>query len=225
MDQVHKETLLRTRVELVKDLDVNDEVCDELLSQDIFTELMIEYIVAEHTRMDKVRRLLDDLSRRGSNAYNGFLVALKKTGYDFLASKIVENEKIVRREIEEKEKEKREKSEERERPMQTASNTVPSSRPLESGNDSAAQSSTIDSQHLNSNSKSSESFRLNLTSDMSAEDLPQQSKSEAPDFNPQPQGEVTVQEMACSPTKSQDDDMIDLNLGTTSNQTDMDVDH
>lgn len=79
--------------------------------------------------------------------------------------------------------------------MQTASNTVPSSRPLESGNDSAAQSSTIDSQHLNSNSKSSESFRLNLTSDMSAEDLPQQSKSEAPDFNPQPQGEVTVHEM------------------------------
>lgn len=135
--------------------------------------------------MDKVRRLLDDLSRRGSNAYNGFLVALKKTGYDFLASKIVENEKIFRSEIEEKEKEKREKSEERERPMQTASNTVPSSRPLESGNDSAAQSSTIDSQ----------SFRLNLTSDMSAEDLPQQSKSEAPDFNPQPQGEVTVHEM------------------------------
>lgn len=45
MDQVHKETLLRTRVELVKDLDVNDEFCDELLSQGIFTELMIEYIV------------------------------------------------------------------------------------------------------------------------------------------------------------------------------------
>lgn len=45
MDQVHKETLLRTRVELVKDLDVNDEICDELLSQGIFTELMIEYIV------------------------------------------------------------------------------------------------------------------------------------------------------------------------------------
>lgn len=72
--------------------------------------------------MDKVRRLLDDLSRRGSNAYHGFLWALRNAGYDFLASKIVENEKIVRREIEEKEREKRKKSEERGSPMQTATN-------------------------------------------------------------------------------------------------------
>lgn len=54
MDQVHKETLLRTRVELVKDLDVSDELCDELLSQDIFTELMIEYIVVSF--VEKISR-------------------------------------------------------------------------------------------------------------------------------------------------------------------------
>lgn len=225
MDLVQKGAILRTRVALVNDLDVSDELCDALMSQDIFSPLMIEYIVAQHTRMDKVRRLLDDLSRRGSNAYHGFLWALRNAGYDFLASKIVENEKIVRREIEEKEREKRKKSEERGSPMQTATNTVPSSRPLESGNDSASQSSTIDNQDLNPNSNSLESFRVDLTSDRSSEDIPQQSKSEEPYFKPQPQDEVTVHEMASSSTISQDDDMIDLNLSTTSNQTGMDVDH
>lgn len=105
--------------------------------------------------MDKVRRLLDDLSRRGSNAYHGFLLALRNAGYDFLASKIVENEKIVRREIEEKEREKRKKSEERE-------------------------------------CCSSFDKRISDTS---------------------------------SSTISQDDDMIDSNLSTISNQTGMDVDH
>lgn len=44
MDQIHKDALRRTRVALVKDLDVNN-VCDELLSQDIFTQLMMEYIM------------------------------------------------------------------------------------------------------------------------------------------------------------------------------------
>lgn len=29
---------------LVNDLDVSDELCDELMSQDIFSPLMIEYI-------------------------------------------------------------------------------------------------------------------------------------------------------------------------------------
>uniref|UniRef100_A0A8W8K3L4 CARD domain-containing protein n=1 Tax=Magallana gigas TaxID=29159 RepID=A0A8W8K3L4_MAGGI len=139
MDLVQKGAILRTRVALVNDLDVSDELCDALMSQDIFSPLMIEYIMAQHTRMDKVRRLLDDLSRRGSNAYHGFLWALRNAG--------------------------------------------------------------------------------------SSEDIPQQSKSEEPDFKPQPQDEVTVHEMASSSTISQDDDMIDLNLSTTSNQTGMDVDH
>lgn len=44
MDLVQKGAIRRTRVALVNDLDVSDELCDELMSQDIFSPLMIEYI-------------------------------------------------------------------------------------------------------------------------------------------------------------------------------------
>lgn len=44
MDQIHKDALHRTRVALVNDLDV-DNICDELLSQDICTQLMMECIM------------------------------------------------------------------------------------------------------------------------------------------------------------------------------------
>lgn len=52
----------------------------------------------ERTRIDKVRRLLEDLPRRGSNAYHDFLKVLRETGYKYLANEIVENEEIIRRE-------------------------------------------------------------------------------------------------------------------------------
>lgn len=44
MDQIHKDALRRTRVALVKDLDVN-VICNELLNKDIFTPLMVEHIM------------------------------------------------------------------------------------------------------------------------------------------------------------------------------------
>lgn len=44
MEQIHKDALRRTRVALVRDLDLNN-ISDELLSQDIFTQLMMEYIM------------------------------------------------------------------------------------------------------------------------------------------------------------------------------------
>jgi hypothetical protein len=44
MEQIHKDALRRTRVALVKDLDV-DVICDEVLANDIFTQLMMEYIM------------------------------------------------------------------------------------------------------------------------------------------------------------------------------------
>lgn len=62
--------------------------------------------------MDKVCCFLDDFFRRGFNVYYGFFWVLRNVGYDFFVSKIVENEKIVCKEIEEKEREKRKKSEE-----------------------------------------------------------------------------------------------------------------
>lgn len=44
MDQIHKDALRRTRVALVKDLNV-DHISDDLLAKDIFTPLMMEYIM------------------------------------------------------------------------------------------------------------------------------------------------------------------------------------
>lgn len=97
MEQIHKDALRRTRVTLVSDLDVNI-ISDELLGKDVFTPPMMEYIVNERTRIDRVRRLLDDLVRRGSNAYHGFLESLRNTGYEYLANEIVRNEELLRRE-------------------------------------------------------------------------------------------------------------------------------
>lgn len=43
MEQIHKDALRRTRVELVNNLDV-DIIFDELFAKDIFTPIMMEYI-------------------------------------------------------------------------------------------------------------------------------------------------------------------------------------
>lgn len=54
MDPVQKGAILRTRVVLVNDLDVSDELCDALMSQDIFSPLMIEYIMVSFGGMSAV---------------------------------------------------------------------------------------------------------------------------------------------------------------------------
>uniref|UniRef100_A0A8W8JXW5 Caspase-2 n=1 Tax=Magallana gigas TaxID=29159 RepID=A0A8W8JXW5_MAGGI len=149
MDQIHRDALRRTRVALVKDLDVNI-VCDELLSQDIFTPLMIEHIMVEGTRNDKVCRLLNTLVEIGTNAYQAFLNVLQTTGYEFLANQIVQNEEMIRREnpfistpIQET--------------NQPAEEIHPSPIPFELRNyTSAGQSSFVGTQIQNSNSSSLE---------------------------------------------------------------------
>ncbi|KAK3104537.1 hypothetical protein FSP39_004519 [Pinctada imbricata] len=96
MDEIHKSALKRTRVALVEDLDV-DHIYDHLLSEEIFTSLMLEYIKGERNRIDKTRRLLDDLPRRGPLAYKKFLICLRKCEYGFLADKIEHNENQIRK--------------------------------------------------------------------------------------------------------------------------------
>lgn len=54
MDLVQKGAILRTRVALVNDLDVSDELCDALMSQDIFSPLMIEYIMVSFSDISAV---------------------------------------------------------------------------------------------------------------------------------------------------------------------------
>lgn len=216
MEQIHKDALRRTRVALVKDLDVNN-ICDELLSQDIFTQLMMEYIMAERTRIDKVRRLLDDLVRRGPDAYLKFLDVLKKTGYEFLANLIIQNEEILRRE----------KEPFSSIPIQATNQTQgeihPASRPRPM-NITATQSSFVGSQNSNSNSSFMESFGSSsmVYSRSSGSSLPL-SRSGPSCLNPQPAG-LVVRELEFAAVESNEDDKLDLTGSSPLNPSSMDVD-
>lgn len=150
MDQIHRDALRRTRVALVKDLDVNN-IFDELLSQEIFTYLMMEYIMAERKSSDKVRRLLDDLVKGGPDVYLKFLDVLRKTGYEFLADLIVENEGILRR------KKEPFLSEQFQASNQTQEEIHPTPIPWSRTN-IATLSSFVGSQNSNLDSSSLESF-------------------------------------------------------------------
>lgn len=143
---------------------------------------------AERTRIDKVRRLLDDLVRRGPDAYLKFLNVLKKTGYEFLANLIIQNEEILRRE----------KEPFSSIPIQATNQTQgeihPASRPRPM-NITATQSSFVGSQNSNSNSSSMESFGSSsmIYSRSSESSLPL-SRSMPSRVNPQPGG-LVVREM------------------------------
>ncbi|XP_023327782.1 apoptotic protease-activating factor 1 [Eurytemora carolleeae] len=77
MERNHKNSLKKSRQQIVDDLDVND-VFDVLLQNDIFSDDIVERIKAETTRKDKARRLLDILPSRGPQAYPVFLEALRE---------------------------------------------------------------------------------------------------------------------------------------------------
>lgn len=97
MDPIHKEALKKCRTRIVRDLMPQAELWDLLLQYDIFTPMMLEYIEAEKTRTDKNRKLLDDLARRGPEAYGKFLICLRESGHGSIADTIVEWERLTRR--------------------------------------------------------------------------------------------------------------------------------
>lgn len=96
MEKVHKDALRKTRTRLVQDLHPEAEMWDMLVEEEIFTSMMMEYIQAEKARPDKIRRLLDDLIRRGPDAYAKFLRCLRRSGHQPLAEAIEENERKLR---------------------------------------------------------------------------------------------------------------------------------
>ncbi|XP_052689434.1 uncharacterized protein LOC128167645 isoform X4 [Crassostrea angulata] len=176
MEQIHKDALRRTRVALVETLDV-DIIYDELLGKDIFTPIMMEYIKNERTRIDKVRRLLDDLIRRGSNAYHDFLEVLRETGYKHLAKKIVENEDILRKEN---------ASKQARAEIHTSFNLIFD----KSKSNTPVQSPLVPSGISNSNPTSLESFDPSSTSKLSSESVPPPTRAESSNVEPHPGGLV-----------------------------------
>nr|XP_034313097.1 uncharacterized protein LOC105335099 isoform X2 [Crassostrea gigas] len=175
MEQIHKDALRRTRVVLVETLDV-DIIYDELLGKDIFTPIMMEYIKNERTRIDKVRRLLDDLIRRGSNAYHYFLEVLRETGYKHLAKKIVENEDILRKEN---------ASKQARAEIHTSFNLIFD----KSKSNTPVQSPLVPSGISNSNPTSLESFDPSSTSKLSSESVPPPTRAESSNVEPHPESD------------------------------------
>ncbi|KAL3861098.1 hypothetical protein ACJMK2_007171 [Sinanodonta woodiana] len=91
MNKEHREILRRSRVKIVEDL-IIEEIWDKLEEKEVFTPMMIEYIKAEKTRPDQVRKLIDDLQRRGPHAYKKFIDCLKEGGHAHLANYISNKE-------------------------------------------------------------------------------------------------------------------------------------
>lgn len=129
----------------------------------------------ERTRIDKVRRLLDDLPRRGSNAYHDFLKVLWETGYKYLANEIVGNEEIIRRE----------KASKQAKAEIHTSLIFDKSKP-----NTAVESPLVTSKILNLNPTTLESFGPSSTSKYSSESVLPATRAEASNDQPHPGGLV-----------------------------------
>ncbi|KAK3586316.1 hypothetical protein CHS0354_019976 [Potamilus streckersoni] len=95
MDEAHKEILRKSRVKIVEDLLI-DDILDKLLEKEVFTAMMLEYIMAEKARPDQVRKLIDNLQRRGPDAYDKFILCLREGGHAHLANYILNTEAELR---------------------------------------------------------------------------------------------------------------------------------
>lgn len=96
MDKIHKKALTQCRLSLVSNIILNSEFWDLIKQTEIFTDGMLENIQANTSRSDRVRQLLNDLPRRGGDAYNKFLYCLENSGHRNLAVVIREKEQKIR---------------------------------------------------------------------------------------------------------------------------------
>ncbi|XP_076086265.1 caspase-9-like [Mytilus galloprovincialis] len=95
MDKNHRKALTQCRSKIVSDLSPDNEFWDKIAEQEIFTPLMLEYIQAKNPRPEKVRHLLDDLLRRGPDAFRKFLYCLDNSGHGHLADVIRQKEQLI----------------------------------------------------------------------------------------------------------------------------------
>ncbi|XP_076086268.1 caspase-9-like [Mytilus galloprovincialis] len=96
MDKIHKKALNQCRRSLVQNIILESEFGDLIKEKEIFTDGMFEEILANTSRRKKVIQLLDDLQRRGPEAYNKFLYCLENSGHRNLADAIKEKEQKIR---------------------------------------------------------------------------------------------------------------------------------
>ncbi|KAL1020674.1 hypothetical protein UPYG_G00003190 [Umbra pygmaea] len=89
MEERHKKSLQRNRVNLVSSLDPSD-MCDILLAKGIFSQDMIDEIKSSGTRRDQARQLVQDLETRGSQAFPALIDYLRMTGQQDLANLLLD---------------------------------------------------------------------------------------------------------------------------------------
>ncbi|XP_015283422.1 PREDICTED: caspase-9 [Gekko japonicus] len=89
MDEAQRQLLQRSRLRLVKELQV-EPLWDLLVHKGIFTPDMIEEIQSAGTRRDQARELITDLQTRGKEALPAFIWCLRETGQKDLATLLSE---------------------------------------------------------------------------------------------------------------------------------------
>ncbi|XP_060115457.1 caspase-9 [Heteronotia binoei] len=89
MDETERQLLQRSRLRLVKELQV-EPLWDLLVHKGIFTPDMIEEIQKAGTRRDQARDLITDLQTRGKEALPAFIWCLRETGQQDLATLLSE---------------------------------------------------------------------------------------------------------------------------------------
>ncbi|XP_068934916.1 caspase-9 isoform X2 [Petaurus breviceps papuanus] len=90
MEEAQRELLLRNRLRLVKELQV-EPLWDLMLARELFTRDMIEDIQTAGTRRDQARQLVTDLQTRGRCALPIFISCLEDTGQWALATLLRES--------------------------------------------------------------------------------------------------------------------------------------
>ncbi|KAJ8245599.1 hypothetical protein GJAV_G00272470 [Gymnothorax javanicus] len=78
MDPRHKEILRRHRLDLSKQILIDDTVVHYLYQENILTESHLEEILAQATSKNRTLKLLDILPTRGPHAFGAFLRSLEE---------------------------------------------------------------------------------------------------------------------------------------------------
>ena len=88
MDEKHRNTLESVRVKLVRDMEVT-QVLLQMSGEQVFSDADKGIIKSKPNRQEQCEALLDILPRKGENAYESFIQALKKV-QPFLADVVRE---------------------------------------------------------------------------------------------------------------------------------------
>lgn len=89
MEEIHRRILRQNWVYLIDNL-IPDELADHLLQESIITNDMYEEIRVRATKKEKITHLLFIIQRRGPQAFEKLLAALRNTEQEFIADQLLQ---------------------------------------------------------------------------------------------------------------------------------------